>query len=52
MLLWIIFLSAATVFIYYSNDHVECDTLTEITLGESGEKMTTTRHVCKERFSF
>ena len=38
-------------FIYFSNDHVECETLTEITYGLNGEKITTETHNCKEKFN-
>jgi hypothetical protein len=40
------------LFIHYNNDHVESETLIENSIGKSGEKITVTRHICKERFSF
>jgi hypothetical protein len=45
-------LIATTIFIHYSNDHVECETEVKTSIGESGEKITVTKHVCRERFSF
>lgn len=47
-----IILMTVPPFLYYSNDHAECETLTETTVGPSGEKITYNKHVCKERFSF
>lgn len=47
-----ILLLTFAIFIYYSNDHVECDTEVTYSVGPAGEKITTSHHVCKERFSF
>lgn len=47
-----LFTIAILVFICYSNDHVECEELTENTIGVNGEKISTTRHICKEKFNF
>jgi hypothetical protein len=44
--------ASSVIFILYSNDHLECDTITKTTVSKSGEKITTTEHVCKERFNF
>ncbi|WP_298757293.1 hypothetical protein [uncultured Psychroserpens sp.] len=38
-------------FIYFSNDHSECELATEITYNENGEKVTTETHICKEKFN-
>ncbi|WP_460219065.1 hypothetical protein [Psychroserpens sp. MEBiC05023] len=45
-------LSGVLSFIYFSNDHVECDTLTEMTQGAQGNTVKTVTHVCKEKFNF
>lgn len=47
----IIFMSLI-MFIILSNDHVECGSATKYSVGENGEKISTTTHVCKEKFSF
>ena len=39
-------------FIHFNNDHIECINVTEHSLGENGEKITTEKHICKERFNF
>jgi len=39
-------------FIHVSNDHVECETVVENTVGPNGEVVTTERHICNERFNF
>ncbi|WP_298902076.1 hypothetical protein [uncultured Psychroserpens sp.] len=44
--------SGFITFIYFSNDHTACETLTEITQGEQGETVKTETHVCKEKFNF
>ena len=53
-----IFLFGATVltvgiliFARYSNDHMECENYTEHSIGQNGEKITTERHLCRERFN-
>ncbi|MBL7833446.1 MAG: hypothetical protein JNK18_05805 [Cyclobacteriaceae bacterium] len=45
-------LIAINLFLYYSNDHVECDVKVVRSVGKNGEEVTTTTHVCHERFSF
>ena len=47
----IVLVSSVISFIYFSNDHVECETLTEINYGLNGEKITTETHNCKEKFN-
>lgn len=39
-------------FIHFSNDHKECSKVTEHHIGQNGEKISTERHICKERFNF
>ena len=39
-------------FIYVSNDHIECQTVTEYKTEENGTKIKTERHICKEKYSF
>ena len=38
-------------FIYFSNDHAECETYTEHSIWQNGERIATEKHVCKERFN-
>lgn len=45
-------LTGTILFIYYNNDHKECDVEVEQIIGKNGEHVTRTTHVCKERFSF
>jgi hypothetical protein len=40
------------MFIHSSNDHAECETVVENSVGVDGEVVTTERHICNERFSF
>ncbi len=40
------------LFIYYNNDHAECDIKVERIIGKNGKETTRTTHVCHERFSF
>jgi hypothetical protein len=40
------------IFIYLSNDHVECETVTKTRTVSDGKIVTTKRHYCKEKFSF
>lgn len=47
----ILFSVLVVMFIIYSNNHNECETKTETTIGNNGEKITTEVHVCKERFN-
>jgi uncharacterized membrane protein YgaE (UPF0421/DUF939 family) len=44
--------AVALYFINVSNDHIECQYSVENSIGENGEKVTTKRHVCKERYNF
>lgn len=39
------------IFIYFSNDHTECENIIEQSIGANGEKISTARHLCKERFN-
>lgn len=47
-----VFLIGVLFFIYDSNDHSECETQVTTTMKPSGEKITLTHHICKERFNF
>lgn len=48
----VIVFMAINLFIYYSNDHAECDIKIEHLIGKNGKETTRTTHVCRERFSF
>lgn len=39
------------IFIIDSNNHKECETRIESSIGNNGEKVMTKTHVCKEKFS-
>lgn len=39
------------IFIHFTNDHAECETVTDYTVTPKGEKITTTKHICRERFA-
>lgn len=39
------------IFIYFSNDHTECENILEHSIGANGEKISTERHLCRERFN-
>jgi hypothetical protein len=39
------------IFIFFSNDHAECETVVENSIGTNGEIVTTERHICNERFN-
>lgn len=45
-------LAGISLFIYYNNDHKECDIEVKQIIGKNGEQVTRTTHVCHERFSF
>lgn len=47
----VIFTAGIIIFIHFSNDHIECENHTEYSVGENGEKITTEKHICKERFN-
>ena len=40
------------VFIHYNNDHIEFENITINTIDENGEKISTRKHLCKEKYSF
>lgn len=40
------------MFIHFSNDHIECDTIVTRELDTNGNKVTVEEHVCKENYSF
>lgn len=42
---------AALIFIHFSNDHLECDTVVKYSVGINGEKVKEVQHICKERFN-
>jgi hypothetical protein len=42
----------AFIFIYYTNDHRECENIVELAIGDNGEQVSTEQHICKERFNF
>lgn len=48
----VIVFMAINLFIYYSNDHAECDIKIEHIIGKNGKETTRTTHICRERFSF
>lgn len=39
------------VFIHFNNDHLECENAVEFSVGQNGEKISTQRHICKEKFN-
>jgi hypothetical protein len=39
-------------FIRVNNDHKECRNVTKYSVGSNGEKITTTKHLCKEKYNF
>lgn len=39
-------------FIYYSNDHVECETVVNKTIDFNGNVVKTEGHICKEKYNF
>lgn len=43
---------AALVFIHFTNNHMECNTVTKISVGLNGEKVVVDRHICKERYKW
>jgi hypothetical protein len=43
---------SATFFIIKSNDHKECETVMKKSLDKNGQEVRTTKHVCKEKYSF
>jgi len=52
-ILGIVILTAGILtFIHFSNDHVECETIVENSVGINGEIITTEKHICNERFNF
>jgi len=52
--LTIIVVLSAVIFICIkrSNDHIECETKTEIAYGNNGEKIISEIHICKEKYNF
>lgn len=49
----VIITSLVTIFaITYANDHKECDTKTEITFDNDGNRIVSEIHMCKEKFNF
>jgi hypothetical protein len=41
----------ALVFIRFTNDHMECDTIITEVISVHGEKISTEKHICKEKFN-
>nr|WP_322624874.1 hypothetical protein [uncultured Flavobacterium sp.] len=39
------------LFIHFTNDHKECETVKEYSVTPKGEKIVIERHVCRERFA-
>lgn len=39
------------IFIHFSNDHAECETVVEKSIGTNGEIVMSERHICNERFN-
>ncbi len=42
----------ALIFIHFSNDHKECDTVTNSLTDSNGTSVKTEEHICKERYNF
>ncbi|MFD2907491.1 hypothetical protein ACFSX9_01960 [Flavobacterium ardleyense] len=43
---------ATLIFIHFSNDHEECDTVTSTTTDSNGNSVKTEAHICKEKYNF
>lgn len=43
---------SALIFIHFSNDHKECDTVTNTTTDSNGNSVKTEEHICKEKYNF
>ena len=39
-------------FIHFSNDHIECKTITESKINADGIVVKSQSHICKEKYSF
>jgi hypothetical protein len=39
-------------FIHLSNDHIECETISNTVKNASGEIVTTESHICNEKYNF
>jgi hypothetical protein len=39
------------LFIHFTNDHKECETVKEYSVSPKGEKIMMERHICRERFA-
>ena len=49
----LVFLTLSSVlFIYLSNDHVECVTEVTTVTNSSGQQITSKQHNCKEKYNF
>jgi hypothetical protein len=46
-----VFTVGILAFIHFNNDHIECENAIEFSAGQNGEKISSQRHICKERFS-
>ncbi|WP_157504773.1 hypothetical protein [Flavobacterium tegetincola] len=54
LILFSIIISTASVllFIHFSNDHIECETVSNTVKKSNGETVITERHICKEKYNF
>jgi uncharacterized protein YpmB len=41
----------SVIFIYYNNDHKECETKTETSYDANGNKTEIKKHICKEKYN-
>lgn len=47
-----IFTVGVLTLIHFSNDHIECKNVIKYSVGKNGEKISTEKHVCNEKFHF
>lgn len=47
----VVLIVGIVIFIYFSNDHMQCENFIEHSIGAKGETISTERHLCRERLS-
>jgi len=47
----LILTTVVALFIWKSNDHLECEIEVVISKGENGEKIVSNKHICNEKFN-
>jgi len=48
---FVVFFVALLIFIKFSNDHIECETVTDSFKDKDGNKVLKTSHICHEKFN-